>query len=213
MAGVTPDRMSTSGGLAVTSRTLLMVLFTGVETAALGLWLALVRDAPLGSRAAALGLGVLTVGLVVEHILTDVTVNGPSLSLPLPEIVGISLSEAGLWAVWLLVAERVGGLTGVAVAGVGLFLLLIPQHTVEDNVLRGNRPFATVLDGGTVGFSLVEATGASAWLALVFFPERFGPALAAVGLEGLDPAVAGLALLALFLLVEHDIGLAIARRE
>jgi hypothetical protein len=47
--------------------------------------------------------------------------------------------------------------TGVAVAGV----VLVPQHTVEDNVLRGRGLFADLFAAGTIGFSIVEAAGAT----------------------------------------------------
>ncbi|WP_254271436.1 hypothetical protein [Haloarcula marina] len=198
--------------LFLTGQTFLMVGFTVVETLALGLWLALVQGEPVISQAAAVGLTVLTVGLVIEHILTDATVNGLSLSFPLTRIVGISLSEALLWGLWLGVADQLGGVDGVLLAGVLLTLLLVPQHTVEDNVLRGEAPLSMMFDIGTLGFSIVEGLGATIWLLLVFEGEQFTAILQTLGFGGVDPAVVGLAALGVFLLVEHDIGVAIARR-
>lgn len=213
MAAFDAAEMDSLTGLQATVRTLLMVGFTLVETVALGLWLALVQGAPLISAASAVGIGVLTLGLVVEHVLTDATVNGLSLSLPVGRLVGISVTEALLWAVWLGIAERLGGLDGVLVAGVVLTVLLVPQHSVEDNVLRGEAPLSTVFDLNTVGFSLVEGVGATVWLALVFEGAQFSALLGALGLGGVDPSVVGLAALGVFLLVEHDIGVTLARQE
>jgi len=123
-------------------------------------------------------------------------------------VLAVSLSEGLLWVLWLGVAERVGGVDGVLAAGVLFAVLLIPQHTVEDNVLRGAAPFESVVDLGTVGFSVVEAVGATVWLLLAFEGGQFGGLLATLGLGGVDPAAVGLGALALFLLVEHDIGVA-----
>lgn len=119
----------------------LVLTFTAVETIALVAWLGLVDGAPVASQAAALGLGVLIFGLLLEHYLTDLAVNGRSGTFPAWRALGFSVSEALLWAIWLLIAERLGGVAGVAVAGVVLAVLLVPQHTIEDNVLRGRGLF------------------------------------------------------------------------
>jgi len=213
MATLDPSERSSLTGLFVTGQTLLMVAFTLVETVALGLWLALVDGAPVLSTASAVGIGVLAVGLVVEHILTDVTINGLSASVfPTRQILGVSVSEAVLWVVWLGVAEQLGGVDGILIAGVVLAVLLVPQHTIEDNVLRGEKPFSSLLDIGTVGFSVVEAVGATVWLLLVFESAQFRPVLSALGLGSVDSAAVGLGALAVVLLIEHDIGVALARQ-
>jgi len=214
MATIDSGDRSTLAGVRVTGQTLLMVGFTLVETLALGFWLTLVSGAPVISGASAVGLAVLTVGLVLEHVLTDATVNGVSVSvLPDRQILAVSVSEALLWVLWLGVAQRLGGVDGIVVAGGLLAVLLVPQHTVEDNVLRGVGPFNSVLDLGTAGFSLVEAVGATVWLLLVFEGSQFGGLLATVGLGGVDPAAIGLAALAVILFIEHDIGVALARER
>lgn len=213
MAYFDSGERSSVTGLLVTGQTLLMVAFTLVETVALGVWLALVEGAPVVSTASAVGIGALTVGLVLEHVLTDATINGLSVSIiPDGQILGVSLSEALLWAVWLGVAEEFGGVDGILIAGVVLALLLVPQHTIEDNVLRDADPFESVLDLGTVGFSVVEAVGATVWLLLVFESAQFSGLLAAIGLGGIEPAAVGLGALAVVLFIEHDIGVALARR-
>lgn len=198
-----------AAGVAV--RVVVIAVFTAVETAALGGWLSFVDGAAAVSRAVAIGLGILLVGLFVEHVLTDVAVNGVDLSFPAGKVALFSVSETALWALWLLVADRVGGRTGLAVAGVALAVLLVPQHTVEDSVLRGERLLSDLVDRGTVGFSVVEAAGATAWLAFV----RGDPALEQVlvgPLATVDPALVGLGVLAVALFVEHDMGVRFSSR-
>ncbi|WP_262177862.1 hypothetical protein [Haloarcula laminariae] len=212
MTTIDSGERSSLAGVRVTGQTLLMVGFTLVETLALGLWLTLVQGEPLISAASAVGFGVLSLGLVLKHALADAAVNGLSVSaLPGRQILGVSVAEALLWALWLGVAERLGGVDGILVAG-GLFaVLLVPQHTIEDNVVRGVGPFASVVDIGTVGASVVEAVGATVWLLLAFESGQFSGLLSALGLAGVDPAAVGLAALSVVLLIEHDIGVALAR--
>lgn len=212
MATFDATQMQSLTGLQATARTFLMVGFTVVETVTLGIWLGLAEGAPVISRPAAIGFGVLTVGLVLEHVLTDATVNGLSLSLPVTRIAGISVSEALLWGLWLGIADQLGGIDGILVAGVVLTVLLVPQHSVEDNILRGEAPLSETFNLDTVGFSLVEGIGATVWLLLVFEGQQFSDLLATLGLGGVDPAVVGLAALGVFLLVEHDIGVTLARQ-
>jgi len=213
MATLDSTERSSLTGFRLTGQTLLMATFTLVETLALGLWLTLVADAALLSMASATGLVVLTVGLVLEHVLTEATVNGLSLELPVAQLVGISVSETFLWALWLGITEAAGGVEGILVAGVVLAVLLVPQHSIEDNILRGAEPFASVLDIDTLGFSLVEAVGATLWLLFVFEGQQFRWVLTAAGLGSIDPGAIGLGLLAVALFIEHDIGLALARRS
>lgn len=213
MATYDTTERSSLTGLLLTGQTLLMATFTLVETLTLGLWLTLVVDAPLLSIGSALGITVLTVGLVVEHVLTDATVNGLSLDFPVKRIVAISVSEAFLWVLWLGIADAAGGVEGIFVAGIVLTVLLVPQHTIEDNILRGEDPFASVFGLGTVGFSLVESVGATVWLLFVFEGPMFRDLLTAAGLGSIDSGAVGLGLLAVFLFIEHDIGLALARQN
>lgn len=200
------------GSFGAVARVGLVGVFTGVETVALVVWLALVEGSPVASRATAIGLTVLVGGFVLEHVLTDVAVNGFDLSFPYVRILGISVSEALLWALWLVIAELVGGLTGFLAAAVVLAVLLVPQHTVEDNVLRGRRPFSTLLNPGTVGFSVVEAVGATVWLLLVLRGEVAEPLLVEFGIGGVEPAVIGFGILATTLFVEHVTGVMFSDR-
>lgn len=197
-------------GVAV--NTVLVVAFTGVETLALVAWLAVVEGAPLASRAAAVGLGLLVAGLFVEHFLTDLAVNGVELSFPAGRAALFSASEAVIWALWLVIAEVIAGPVGILVAGVVLAVLLVPQHTVEDNVLRGRGLLSAVFDVGTAGFSLVEAAGATGWLLFVRHGDLVGPLLAEAGITAVGPATVGVGILAFALFVEHSMGVAFSRR-
>lgn len=185
----------------------IIAVFTGVETLALATWLRLVRGEPLLSAAVATGLGILVIGLIIEHILTDVAVNGVNFDLPFGAILAISLTEAVIWGVWLEVAVNVGGLAGLGLALVFLAVILIPQHSIEDNVLRGRDLLSDPLNPGTVGFSLVEAAGATIWLAFVLRPDLIGG-----GLSRVDAGLIGLAVLAVALFIEHNIGVQFSRR-
>ncbi|QZP38799.1 hypothetical protein [Halobaculum magnesiiphilum] len=191
----------------------LVVSFTGVETVALVVWLALVRDVPAMSTTAAAGLGVLGVGLLLEHYLTNRAVNGAGASFPLGRAALFSASEAVLWALWLGIAERVAGARGLLVAAVVLAVLLVPQHTVEDNVLRGRGLFSSVLDPRTIGFSVIESAGATVWLAFVLHGDEAAPLLRDLGAGGVDPAIVGIAVLGASLLVEHVVGVSLSRRR
>lgn len=192
-----------------------IALFTVVETVGLVVWLALARGTVdvavpgVAAPAGTVGLGLLFVALFVEHLLTDATVNGLRSDVPVVAALVFSATETALWGVWLAAAEAVGGLVGVAVAGVVLAVLLVPQHTIEDRALRGEGLLSGLFDLGTLGFSVVEAVAASVWLALILR----GDLLAAVGVSTTaDPALVGAAALAALLFVEHNLGVAFARR-
>ena len=128
----------------------------------------------------------------------------------------MSASETVLWGVWLAVADAIGGLLGIGVAGVLLAVVLVPQHSIEDGGLRGRGLFSNVFDLGTLGFSIVEATGASIWLALVRFPElteQVSFVDQATAQLGVEPALLGLGVFAVFLFVEHNLGVRFALRK
>jgi hypothetical protein len=207
--------------------------FTVVEVAALALWLGIVDGDVAPAVSAAVGLVVLFVGLVVEGALTHVTVNGASVP-SLGPLLAFSATETALWAAWLFAADHVGGVVGIAAASLGLFVLLVPQHTVEDNALRGERPLSDAFAVGTLGFSLVEAAAAAVWLAFVrldagtlaLLPDDGAFATASVAVPALTEfhvvvdlptrvdagAAIGVAALTLLLLVEHLLAVDFARR-
>lgn len=201
--------------------------FTLVEAAALATWLGVVRGDVAPGAPAAVAAGVLFVGLVIEGVLADVTLNGAS-APPMGAVLAVGASETALWSAWLFAADRVGGLVGVAAASAALLVLLVPQHTVETNVLRGKPPLSDVFDVGTLGFSLVEAAAAAVWLgfvrldaaSLAELDARGAFTTAGVGLPaGVElqasvdgGTVVGVAALALLLFVEHLLVVDFVRR-
>ncbi|WP_267640206.1 hypothetical protein [Haloarchaeobius amylolyticus] len=201
--------------------------FTVVEVVALGLWLALVLEEPLlvdrlpatAPDPAILAGAALVVGLFLEGFVNDLTVNGIRLRIPVHRLALFSITEAVIWVVWLRIAQTVGGVQGIALAGVFLAVVFVPQHTVEDNVLRGKGVLSRLFAVGTVSFSLVEAVGATIWLVFVLEPEA-ALAKVPVAVQTAMPAllldylaVVGLAVLALFLLLEHTIALRFGLRQ
>lgn len=198
-------------------RTVGIAVFTVVETVSLGIWLALVRDAPPLSTMALIGAGILFVGLVIEALVNTVVVNGFG-SFPLGAIATFSVTETAIWIVWLLLAESIGGLTGVGIAAVVLFVLMLPQHSIEDNTLRGRPLFSNVIELGTATFTLVEVLGGTVWLAFVF---RGPELLTRLGLDTTLQlpsslpelgASVGLLVLAIALFIEHEMGVEFALR-
>lgn len=198
---------------AAIGRQVLVLASTGVETLALAIWLEAVLAAPVVSATAATGIGVLAAGLLVEHVLADLTVNGPDVSVPPGFVVANATSEAASWGLWLAIATWLGGADGFLLAGGTLGALLVPQHSVQVAVRRGRPPFSNVVNAGTVGFSVLEAAGATAWLVLVVRGDRVRSVLVDHGLAWVDPAAAGVGLLAVSLFVEHNLGVALARRS
>lgn len=190
----------------------LVLAFTAVETFALVLWLAFVENAAVALRAIGAGFGVLAVGLFLERYLTAIAVNGIDGARLGAVDVAVSGSETLLWGVWIVVAEQVGGLTGLLVAGVVLAGLLVPLHTVEDNTLRGCSPVSTLADLKTLGFSVVQAGGATVWLLAARRGDLVAPFLTEMGMSPVEPAVAGVGALAAALLVAHVCAVAFARR-
>lgn len=220
-------------GWGRTGRLAGVAAITAVEVAALALWFGVVVGDLAPSLPAAAGYAILFAGLTVEGVVAYVTVNGAR-TPPVGALAAAAASETALWGAWLLAANVVGGYVGVAAASLGLFVLLVPQHTVEDNALHGKHPFADVADVGTLGFSLVEASAAAVWLAfarldagtLALVPGDGALAPASVAVPALTEfrfvvnlptrvdagAAVGVAALALLLLVEHLLAVDFARR-
>jgi len=146
------------------NKTFKVIIFSVVETAGLAIWLALLLgtlDFFLASRLVA--FVVLFVFLEIEHLFSYNTAHGKGLfnfsGVPILKLLGISLSEAIVWVVWLQIFNG----AGVAVAAVFLSLIFIPQHKIELNVIEGRPTFQGLLAGRVVGFSIVEGVGSSIW--------------------------------------------------
>ncbi|MFC4551697.1 hypothetical protein, partial [Halorussus sp. GCM10023401] len=154
-------------------------------------------------------------GLFVEGLLTHLTVNGRLRPIPPATLAGLALAETLLWVGWLAVVRwvGVGDLLGVAVAGLALAAALVPQHTVLDNVLRGRDPRSSLVERATIGYSVLEAAGATGWLLVVAGTVAVPSWLFSVPVAGFSPrAVVGAALLAGALLVEHLLEIRLAMR-
>lgn len=201
------------GSVAAACRWALVVGATGVEAAALSVWLALLADATPASREAAVGAVVLAVGLLVGQFLVDLAVNGPAVGFPLGRTLGVALSETAVWTGWLAAVAALGGTRGAFVGGVALAVALALQHTAEVDALRGAPLGSRLVDPSTVGYSLVTAVGATAWLALETGLAGVDPLADLAAGAGLAPETVGFAALVAAVLVEHVVGVAVARRE
>jgi len=213
MATLDHSRQQPFTGLVTTTRVLMILLFTLVEVAALVIWINILQGEPLVSRTAFVGFGILSLGLAIEYLLTDFTINGLDLSAPVWTIIGFSVSEAVIWGIWLAIASGATTVHGFVLATVVLALLLIPQHTMEDNAFRGDPPFRSLLDPGTAGFSVIKAAGATVWLMLLLSPRIVTDFVRSVGLGPLDPVVVGIGVLVLTLFTGHNIEISYALTE
>jgi hypothetical protein len=171
-----------------------------VEGVALVTWLALVRSeagiyqVSTGSLVA--GLAVLAVGLTVEHIIAYNVIHNRGLlelqGAPIAQKAAVSLIETIIWALWLLLANLNAILAAVVLTG-----LLILEHTLSDNVFKGRGLFSRLLNGRTIGFSLIEAVGAAIWLSLV----------------EANLAVVGILILVVASFIEHTMAVALGREK
>ena len=172
-----------------------IAIFTIVEGVTLVTWLALVRgQANIGLMLA--GLAVLAVGITIEHILAYNVVHGRGLldlrGVPIGQKAVVSVIETAIWALWLALAELNAIVAAIVLAG-----LLIVEHTLSDNVFKHKGLFARLIDGRTIGFSLIEAVGAAIWLALV----------------QANLAIVGIAILVVASFVEHSMAVALGRKD
>ncbi|WP_436908036.1 hypothetical protein [Halosimplex marinum] len=198
---------------AAACRWALVGAVTGVEAAALSVWLALLADASPVSREAAVGVVALAAALLVGHFLVDLAVNGPAVGFPLGRTLAVSVTETALWTGWLAAVAALGGPRGAFVGGVAFGVALAVQHTAEVDALRGAPLGSRLVDVRAVGYSLVTAAGATAWLALETGLASAGPLADLAAAAGLAPGTVGFAALVAALVVEHAVGVAIARRE
>jgi hypothetical protein len=177
-----------------------IAIFTIVEGVTLVTWLALVRsDAGIyqvstGSLVA--GLAVLAVGFTIEHLVAYNVIHNRGLfelqGLPIGQKALVSLIETAIWALWLVLANL-----NAIVAAVVLTGLLILEHSLSDNVFKGKGLFSRLLNGRTIGFSLIEAVGAAIWLSLV----------------EANLAVVGILILVVASFIEHTMAVALGREK
>ncbi len=147
-----------------------IAIFTVIEDLALVAWLTLVRA---GQQV--LGVLVLPVGFFVEHVIAYNTKReAPLLSLDTTfrgKLFVNAVVETVIWVVWLaLWPIYTGSLFGVGLpllASVFLFLALIVEHSLTDNIFHGRPLTENLFNKKVVGFSFVEFLGATAWLGLI----------------------------------------------
>ncbi len=156
-------------------RTLGIILFSIIEVAGLAGWLVL---ADQGGGLIVVGIFVLAIGLILEHIVTDnVLHNRPFFnlsSLPIQQIVGFSLLETGIWVSWLL---RWG--VHPALATVFLAFALLVEHTVSKNVHERRVFLDKIIDVAVIPHTIVETVSCDVWLVLA---RSAHPILAVVSL-------------------------------
>ncbi|WP_435358784.1 hypothetical protein [Haloarchaeobius sp. DFWS5] len=201
---------------------------TVVETVTLGVWLGLTLGMPTWAldrlpasapRPTVLAAVVLGCGLLLAGVLTDVLVNGFRLRLPVHRIGLLVAFQGVLLTAWVFVAQYVGGIRGVALAGATLALVSVLLHTVSVNVHAQRGLFDRLFRSGAVGVGLAETVGASVLLAFVTEPalaltkvpvavQARIPALV------LDyPAVIGVVVLSVALLFAHAMAVRLAIRS
>jgi hypothetical protein len=161
-----------------------LVLFTIIEAATLAGWLALT------GRNQILALGVLLVGLILEHVISYNYRNGFPLfdfqSPPFGKLIGLAAVETVAWAGWLALVAVNGVLAAVV-----LFVALILGHGAELNIVRQLPAFASYRSRlkSSLDITAIETIAGVAWLAFV---------------QG-KQAYVGLGLLFILLLLEHFI--------
>ena len=206
-------RVPRSEWVVAVCRWLLVAVVVGLEAAALSVWLALLAGAAPGSRETAVGVVVLAAALLVSQFLADLAVSGSAVGFPLGRTLGVALTETALWTGWLAAVAAVGGRRGAFVGGLAFAVGLAFQDTAEVDARRGAPPGTRLVDLGAVGSGLVTAAGGTVWLSLSTGLAAAGPLTGLAGGTGLAPATVGFVALVGALLVEHAVGVALARRE
>lgn len=151
-----------------------ILVFTLVEVATLVIWLVLAlqaRDIFEGI----LAVVVLVIGFTLEHLITyNVVHKRPLLNfsgLPIGQKFVVSIVETVIWVVWLILLRTELFPLGIniLIATVFLFLTLLVEHTISDNVFTHRRLFERIFTRRVIGFSIIEASAAGIWFAFVEF--------------------------------------------
>jgi len=172
-------------------KTIGTVIFTAIEILGLVVWLALV-----GQDQAILGLVILAVLLIVEHIVTDNVIHSRkflNLQVPILQIATFSIIETAIWAVWLFIADGFNLFLAAGFLFIGLFF----EHTVSDNVFKRKGIFEKIFDKRVIGFTVIEVVGAAVWLSFA----RAGEVVLAI------------VILFIFSLAEHIIAVRVGQKQ
>ncbi|ADB61007.1 hypothetical protein Htur_2124 [Haloterrigena turkmenica DSM 5511] len=138
-----------------------------VEAVAVGLWFTLVVGSPSASTALA-ALGILFCGSLLRASVFGATVSDIG-DVLCPQRLGVALLLTGSWIVWLLVAQGIGGVGGIAVATVLHTSLLVGQFILEQRAFcfRSSSPTSRA----PIASGLLLAVGAAALLASAWFTD------------------------------------------
>jgi hypothetical protein len=158
------------------------------EFSALTLWLMLSDSHQIVWASVALWIGFAIERIAVAAWVRSVYAPGEGItSDPLWKtgvfLLVITGLELAIWSWWRLVAER----SGVVIAGVELLVLIHALHSLEMGAVKRQSPLVYVVNTRTIFFSIMEAAGATGWLAL----------------RGADQAILGALCLLVGLTVEH----------
>ena len=146
-----------------------------VDALTVGCWFALVVVESRTAFTALAGLGVLLFGALLRSGLVWTTTEAASPSPPRHLLA--TVCYAGCWLGWLLLAETVGGVTGLLVAGLALTVALTVQFAVEFVLVHSHsQPLSTVVrtlphPARLVGPAAILAFGATSLLFTVHFAD------------------------------------------
>ena len=151
-----------------------ILVFTIVEVATLVIWLVLALQAT-NILEGIIAVVVLIVGFTLEHLITYNVIHKRPLfcfkNVPIAQKFVVSIIETGIWVVWLILLrlEIFGPGINLLIATVFLFLTLLVEHTISDNVFTHRKLFERILDRRVIGFSIIEASAAGIWFTFVEF--------------------------------------------
>lgn len=137
------------------------------EFAALTGWLILLGDHRTAAADALLWSGFAIERIAVASWVRSVYAPGEGVaSSPLWEmglfIIVITIAEVGIWSVWLDSTTT----RGVWLAGGLLLVLIHVLHSIEMGAVKRKNPLVYAVNVRTIFFSIMEAAGATAWIAL-----------------------------------------------
>ncbi|WP_254768382.1 hypothetical protein [Salinilacihabitans rarus] len=136
------------------------------EAVGVGAWFTLVVVGPRTTSTALAGLGILFCGSLLRAGVFGATTSAPTDPLQ-PRRLAAALALAGTWHLWLLVAEVVGGTSGLVAGGAVLTAVLAGQFVLERRVFGSRRPRGGPVHA--VGPALLVAVGATTLLAATWF--------------------------------------------
>ena len=180
-----------------------ILVFTIVEVVALVGWLILaiqVNDILSGI----LAVVVLIAGFTLEHLITyNVVHKRPLFSfsgLPTAQKFVVSIVESGIWVIWLVILHTsffdLG--TNIIIASIFMFVTLLVEHTISDNVFTKRRLFERIFDRRVIGFTVIETVAAGIWIGFAF---------------ATDYAIVGVIILFIGSFAEHQLAVNLSQKQ